>query len=199
EQGLTVSKITTLPEQLTSSPDGVQYLTRLLGFISPIESSVRIPIDLALAKHYLFISNDFNSARNALLDAEPLLENAHVGSNPDAEAALEHGRMNVNCWLALAFVRTENADAAEQRLSACLQEANSIDTEEAMKFAQATSASVRLLTNNPSAAEATLYWIKTLGETPELRRSYAYSLATGKDFEGAIREMSLASAMFQKT
>jgi len=198
EKGLALSKITILPEQLTASPGGTEYLTRLLGFISPIESSTRIPIYLALAKHYLFVANDFNSAKNVLLNAEPLLANAHIESNPAAEASLDQGRVTVNCWLALAIVRTGDAEAAEQRLSSCLQGAKSLGTEEAMKFAQATSSSVRLLTNNPSAAEATLYWIKTLGDTPELRRSYAYSLATGKDFDGAIREMSLACAMFEK-
>ncbi len=31
-----------------------------------------------------------------------------------------------------------------------------------------------------------------------MRRSYAFSLATGKDYEGAIREMSLAATMFEK-
>ncbi len=79
EKGLALSKMTALPEQLTATPDGTEYLTRLLGFVSPIESSIRIPIYLALAKHYLFVTNDFNSARNVLLDAEPLLANAHIG------------------------------------------------------------------------------------------------------------------------
>ncbi len=198
EKGLALSKMTALPEQLTATPGGTEYLTRLLGFVSPIESSIRIPIYLALAKHYLFVTNDFNSARNVLLDAEPLLANAHIESNPAAEASLHQGRMTVNCWLALAIVRTGDVEAAEQRLSVCQQGAKSLGTEEAMKFSQATSSSVRLLTNNPSAAESTLYWIKTFGDTPELRRSYAFSLATGKDFDGAIREMSLASTMFEK-
>lgn len=198
EKGLALSKMTALPEQLTATPDGTEYLTRLLGFVSPIESSIRIPIYLALAKHYLFVMNDFNSARNVLLAAEPLLANAHIESNPAAEASLDQGRMTVNCWLALAIVRTGDVEAAEQRLSVCQQGAKSLGTEEAMKFSQATSSSVRLLTNNPSAAESTLYWIKTFGDTPELRRSYAFSLATGKDFDGAIREMSLASTMFEK-
>ena len=198
EQGLALSKISAIPEQLATSPDGVQYLLRMLFFVSPIESSSRIPIDIALAKHYLFTSNELPSARHVLEDAESILASADIHSNAAAEAGLRDTLVTVHCWLAFALVRTGAPDAAEQKLSVCLQEAKVIGTEKAMKFAQATSASVRLLTNNPSAAEPTQYWIQTLGDSPDLRRSYAYSLAAGKDFEGAIREMILAATMFEK-
>ena len=197
EQGLAISKITALPEQLVTSADGVQYLLHLLSFVSPIESNARIPIDLALAKNYLFTSNNPTSARPVLEDAESILSQAHITSNPAAEEGLRDGLVTVHCWLAFALVRTGEPDAAEQKLSACLEEAKAIGTDKAMKFAQATSSSVRLLTNNPSAAESIQYWIQTLGDSPDLRRGYAYSLATGKDFDGAIREMSRAAAMFE--
>ena len=199
EQGLAVSKITAIPEQLVTLPDGVQYLSHLLSFVSPIESNARIPIDMALAKNFLFSSNNPSSARHVLEDAESILSKAHLP--PGAAAAtegLQQGLATVHCWLALSLVRTGEPNAAEQKLSLCLQEAKAIGTDQAMKFAQATSASVRLLTSNPAAAEATQYWIQTLGDSPDLRRSYAYSLATGKDFDGAIREMTLAASMFEK-
>lgn len=196
ERGLAISKITALPEQLLNSSDGVPYLLRLLSVISPIQSGSRIVIEMALARHYLFASDDFASAKHVLADAESLLANAQTAPNAAAEGL--NALVTVHCWLALALGRTGEPDAAEQKLSVCLQEAKAMGTEQAMKFAQATSASVRLLANNPAAAEPTQYWIQALGDSPDLRRSYAYSLATGRDFEGAIREMSLAATMFEK-
>jgi hypothetical protein len=80
-----------------------------------------------------------------------------------------------------------------------LQASKLIGTTEALNFAQAVSSTVRLRTNDPSAAAATQYWIKYFGDAPELRRSLAISLAAGKDFDGAIREMSIAAAMFEKS
>lgn len=111
---------------------------------------------------------------------------------------LRDSLVTVHCWLSFSLVRTGELEAAEQKLSVCLKEAKAIGTEKAMNFAEATSSSVRAQTNNPSAAEPIRYWIKTLGDTPDLRRAYAYSLAAGKDFEGAIREMTLAAAMFDR-
>src|ERR1700733_5683905 len=198
DQGLAVSKITTLPDKLVAMPDGVQYLLHLLSFVSPIELNTRIPIDMALAKNFLFTSNDPASARNVLEDAESILSNVHISSKAAGEDGLRDALVTVRCWLAFSLARTGEPDAAAQKLSVCLQEAKALGTAKAMKFAQATSASVRLVLNNPSAAEPTQYWIDTLGDSPDLRRSYAHSLATGKDFEGAIREMSLAATMFEK-
>jgi len=195
---LAVSKITAVPEQISATPGGLDYLTQLLTFISPVESAARIPIDMALARNYLFNTNAPVSARRALEDAESLLAKARLTPNTVAEEGLKDSLVTVHCWLAYAIVKTGEPDVAERKLSVCLQEAKAIGTEKAMNFAEATSASVRALTNNPSAAEPVQYWIKTLGDTPELRRAYAFSLSTGKDFDGAIREMSLAAAMFEK-
>jgi CHAT domain-containing protein len=190
QQGLALSAFTKVVEQIGALPDGPKLLTRFTGFISPPVSPMRLPIDFALARHYLFNSNDPHLAQQVLEDAVALTESKHL--------APSQATVTVYGWLALALSRLGDAKGAEQQLEVCLQAAKSVGTPEAEKFAEAVSASVRLASNSPSAAESTRYWISALGDSPDLRRSLAYSLASGKDFDGAIREMSVAAAMFEK-
>jgi hypothetical protein len=188
--GVASAAIANTVDKLATTTNGLQRLVRLTHFINPAMSGERFRIDVAIARQYLFTANEPKSAIPFLEEANALIESAHT--------PLDESQAMVYGWWAMALARTGHGEEAEKKLEESLRVAKAIGTQQAQNFAEAASALVRLINKSPAAAEATQYWIKVLGDSADLRRSLALSLAAGKDFDGALREMTTAAAMFEK-